>query len=372
MLDIWILNVGHGDSIVLEYRNAGAKAFAVIDSNWSGEGEPAAVKKLRELGAKSLSFVALTHPHADHYTGLSVILDQYKGKIANFFSFPFRPFADNRIRKLAEAYARVFKTTDSAEVKRRMHEFIVILKSAKEQFGEQRWLEMDGVYNDLMPEGFAGADIISILPPARAKGYYLEMIEKGDLNLASGQLNENELSAAFLIKVAGVEIILGGDGTRANWTHLFRQWSRKPLKLRALAAKLPHHGSREDCAPDVLRNIFSSTGSEIACISANGRTHPHLEVLRDLEASKIAPYCTNLSVDCGAKFREVISGPELSPRLLRFLSTIQEPSQYDKKPCQGDIHLSILATGDIKIYPEFDNACPYRHNFISDVRGGRR
>jgi glyoxylase-like metal-dependent hydrolase (beta-lactamase superfamily II) len=48
-----------------------------------------ALHKLRDLGATALSFVCLTHPHADHYRGFKDIIAAYNGKIGNFFLFPW-------------------------------------------------------------------------------------------------------------------------------------------------------------------------------------------------------------------------------------------------------------------------------------------
>lgn len=45
-----------------------------------------AYAKLEELNANNVSFVALTHPHLDHYLGLSCTLKDFK--VNYFFSFP--------------------------------------------------------------------------------------------------------------------------------------------------------------------------------------------------------------------------------------------------------------------------------------------
>ena len=47
MLEIWILNVGKGDSAVIKYSKPEGEAFAVIDSNMRAEDiEPRALLKL--------------------------------------------------------------------------------------------------------------------------------------------------------------------------------------------------------------------------------------------------------------------------------------------------------------------------------------
>lgn len=86
MLRIHVLNVGHGDSIVLEHEDNGARSFGVIDSNGVLGQDPPALVKLRALGAKRLSFVALTHPHADHFVGLHRILKEFDGEVGRIYT----------------------------------------------------------------------------------------------------------------------------------------------------------------------------------------------------------------------------------------------------------------------------------------------
>jgi len=359
VLDIWILNVGHGDSIILHLHGDEADTFAVIDSNTEGTQPPRALEKLYSLGADRLSFVALTHPHADHYSGLREICRQFSGRISNFYCFPFGPFVKGRLKKLAEAYAAALNKTDSERFRRNLKEFILLMTQVNQDFGEEKWIELDGHFNDIFPEGFKGVDIISILPPADAKGYFMQLLDHGSLDHVGNRSKENDLSAAFLVRFGGAEIVLGGDGTTTNWLKLAKAWSRKDWNLSADAVKLPHHGSKGDNPPKVLDNFFGD-GHRIGVISANGRSHPHADVLASLDELNIKPYCTNLSQHCGGKFREQFSAPELAPRLLRFISTMREPSPSFKNPCQGDICLSISDNGEVTVTSEFDNACPYR------------
>jgi metal-dependent hydrolase (beta-lactamase superfamily II) len=65
MLKVHVLNVEHGDSIIVEFNGS----FGLIDSNRCGQRIPA-LEKLQALGAERLRFVALTHPHHDHYRGI--------------------------------------------------------------------------------------------------------------------------------------------------------------------------------------------------------------------------------------------------------------------------------------------------------------
>lgn len=84
-LVVYVLNVGDGDAIVIQFPEvAGRRAIAVVDSN-SG---PKSVTLLRELGATQLRFVAATHPHIDHIRGLEQILKTFE--VEEFWDSGFR------------------------------------------------------------------------------------------------------------------------------------------------------------------------------------------------------------------------------------------------------------------------------------------
>ena len=113
MLSIHILNVGHGNSAIIQYQTSKEKSFGVIDSNHEGDGDPPVLSKLIELGADNISFIALTHPHADHYTGLSKVIETYKNKISNFYSYPIvLHMTTGHFKELAKMYGAIHQSQE--------------------------------------------------------------------------------------------------------------------------------------------------------------------------------------------------------------------------------------------------------------------
>lgn len=358
MLSIWVLNAGKGDSIVLHYDGPNGSTFAVIDSNRHGAVTPA-LKKLKELGAKRISFVALTHPHADHYSGLADVLDAYAGAIDNFYTYPIDRENSDRLNKLTKICRQIHQSTDGKTVKRQIVEFLEILKHGK-RIGLDNWEEITGYRTQLFPSGFDGVELWGILPPAKVKGDYFQRIDSGDVSVLDQKPDLNRLSIAFSISYEGIEIILGGDGTYENWMDHKRAWGRIGKTPSALVVKLPHHGSKKDCAPDVIDYVFADRGERIAAISANGRSHPHEETYAALEERNIKPYCTNLATQCGANIHTMLTVPDLDPVLRRYLASYSEPAGAAIQPCQGDIEVRIDVGAEIKVIPQFNHACPYR------------
>jgi len=364
LLTFHFLNVNHGDSIVIEYQNDIEKVFGVIDSNIvDPHSPPPALEKLKSLGAKKLSFIALTHPHADHYSGLSQIIDYYKNNISNFYSFPLDAFIPGRLKDIAKIYQKIHDNVDSPTLKRTLNEFVKILLFAKKYIGLDKWQEPNGCDNKIAPEGFKGVSISVILPHPRYKGPYFQMIEQqSDEIIALEQLNN--LSMAFQITYGDFEIILGGDGTNLSWSDHIKYSQNRGIQFGGDIVKLPHHGSHIDCTKRNIKHLFKDgDGRKIACISANGRSHPHPDIFKILSKIKIDPYCTNLSKICGANIKEFEIIPEITPVLNRFICSVGEPGRKGIQPCQGDITINIHKNGHVEVTPQYNNMCQYRGDF---------
>jgi beta-lactamase superfamily II metal-dependent hydrolase len=366
LLLIHILNVGHGDSIILEYRATRSSAFAVIDSNCSINEIPRALHKLQELNAESLSFIAITHPHADHYMGMGKIMDAYVDQIDNLYTFPVEKDR-NRLKKLAEAYVHTINSTDSETVINQSYELIYILKLAQKI---PCWETPSGTINRIIAPGFEDVEIHTILPPARVKGDFFQKITSDKAQPEDPK--QNDLSLAFLIKYQGHNIVLGGDGTYNNWIYQSKRLSHIKANLNAIAAKLPHHGSKHDCQDQVLQMIYGEVKPTeklpIACISANGGVHhPHSSVLKSLAEKKIKPYCTNLAKQCGNNIKNLPLAPQLDPTLLRYINTVADDSNSARQPCQGDITICINDQGEFSISTQYENSCALRgdYDFLS-------
>jgi metal-dependent hydrolase (beta-lactamase superfamily II) len=157
MLSFHILNVEHGLSVVVEYEADGRRHFGVIDSNAPAGAEPKALTKLRTLGAESLSFVALTHPHWDHFAGLFSVIKQFGDEISAFYSFPMGDLLTNRkrLRAMATKLNRLVKT-DSPEIRHSALELIQIIKWADDSKTKTHWYECAGDLNSIAPFGFKG------------------------------------------------------------------------------------------------------------------------------------------------------------------------------------------------------------------------
>ena len=82
-LNAYFINVGQGDSEYLELPNG---KNALIDggpANPSGAGDPLLAQFLTQHGITHIDYVLLTHPHADHFTGLRYVFSH--ARVDNFY-----------------------------------------------------------------------------------------------------------------------------------------------------------------------------------------------------------------------------------------------------------------------------------------------
>ncbi len=358
MLRFHILNVGQGDSIVIEYFGKNKSAFAVVDSNRVGDEEPRALTKLRSLGADALSFICLTHPHMDHYRGLSSILSAFEGKIDQFFWFPAGDYIGKNVKKLTRQYKEIADSQDNPEIHKALYEFVSIMMQTHKDKAISVMPELSGPYSLVAAKDFDDVEIYSLMPFRKMKGAYLDRIRQSDPSIFESDA-ENEISVAILLCYKGVKVILGGDASAKNWrTRADWERTRNLKRVNSEAVKLPHHGSKRDCTSDTLDVVFRQTGNRYAFISADGIRHPDVEVLTALEERGIRPYCTNLHSSCGANVQRLIPTVGLDPVLGRYLN--QLASAPYRQACQGDITFSISDDGECAIDREYQVPCAYR------------
>lgn len=367
MLTIHVLNVEHGNSAVVEFDNGTEKVFGVVDSNLpSSATEPRALTKLRELGARRLSFVCLTHPHADHFKGLYSIIQEFEGSIDYFYSCPFGALFQNqgRLKKFATKLQAIYRMSEG-EPRKAALELLQIIRWATDanRAGSVDWHECAGDHFQLAPTGFAGVSIATILPPSKSKGPYIQQIERQD-GFIMGTFRENEISLALQISYRGAVIVLGGDGTITNWTDRRRWEKNSNTTINASVVNLPHHGSQQDCSDDVLSQLFATHGDRAGVTSANGRSHPSFEVIQWMEKSGVKPYCTNLIPQCGANAQRLLTLPTLDPRMRRWVRDVATNAAM-VQPCQGDVSVLVDGAGNISVSRQFRNVCAYRGEYAA-------
>ena len=361
MLNLHFLNVENGDCIIVEFSDGSDKAFGLIDCNRTPRRVSPALDRLKGLGADHLEFVCITHPDADHYTGIFDVLQAYDGRISTFATFPLSTLLtdDERLKRYAHKVLQLVDRGDDEEIATRHLELLQILQFAKEKFLPDNWIEVTGDHDRIGLSGFGDVEFYGIGPPKKMRGAIVQSVLS---SAAFAKVDNNEVSVAIEIRYAGRRVTLGGDATNDNWVWHRRYREKLGLTITSDLVKLPHHGSRYDNSSDTLRDFFNGKDRPIAIISANGRSHPDLETLEKLEALSCARLCTNLFNPNERMLKRLYTNDSISTLLKSYLNIYTFCNTGVPQTCKGDICVSIHADGAITSSTEFNPLCPCTPN----------
>ena len=244
-LKIVFLDVGQGDGIYVATQDGHRYLFDGGSTSRSNIGRNVLVPFLKYEGTGELDCVFLSHPDADHISGVMEMLEQ-------------QTELGIRIRAVA--------LPDIAEEAR--DDSYRKLEETAEMAGCQVLYLSSGM---VLQNG--GLTIRCVNP---VKGAYIR--------------EANEYSACFLLEQEGVQVLLTGDITGESEQ---RMWQEVQEYLHPESGvflwKIAHHGSKystpqaflEDAMPDV---------AVISCGAGNSYGHPHDELLRRLETTAARIY----------------------------------------------------------------------------------
>jgi beta-lactamase superfamily II metal-dependent hydrolase len=257
---------GGGDAILLTDSTGSGMRHALIDAGPQGvdASNPGYVlQRLQALGVTRLDFVQLTHAHADHYAGLSQVLN---GIPVGWFVY------NGQQRANIGGYQTVLTAA------RARADSVVVPAAVTE-----------------LPFGYeAGA--VRVVPPLTT---YL-----ANSNASGDELNEGSLGTS--LRRGTFSMFFTGDGemeANARWRTSF-----PALSGGVTALKVGHHGANDA----VFDNGFSGssawlahTAPQIAVISANGRSHPRINALTAILGwPATETYCTSVHGDIAIRVAE--------------------------------------------------------------------
>jgi len=242
-----------------------------VDSNRKHQETPIpALEFLKKMEKKKrldkIAFVALTHPHFDHFRGLYHIIEAFKPKIERFWDFGVK------VKPIANYFYRIYRDD---EEKQRADEFYQL-------------------YN---------IDVIALSPSGEDQEDYLSKISLYDtdkLPSGVGGIDHNKISSILLIRFHNHFIILGSDADKVIWGRLLRDERRISLKdtvhptdyLKSHIVKVSHHGSTTGLHPELWQTL-SIPGVTVAVISADGTVNPRRETVIAILSSGAKAFCTN-------------------------------------------------------------------------------
>jgi len=250
LLGLHVLGGGVGESIVLELPQGG---WGVIDCYAGTLRDPATnltFQFLHERGVSELEFLALTHPHADHYRGLLDLLEEFS--VRQFWRFGGVSSKEllRLVRGLTEDAQQRQNKSQAAEAR-----YLDDVLRHVDHLRRSKHLQMTAMADVKplypMPHGEPAnpskAQIFSIAPLTNTVEKYQEQLTRcfdSDDRLLPllPNLDQNTISAALRIVYGETTLILGGDVTSESWVEVLQSprwttagWPAKRSKSAIMA-----------------------------------------------------------------------------------------------------------------------------------------
>ncbi len=337
-VNVIVFGPGFGESIVLYVPDLG---WGVIDSctyKKSNLSLNPALEFLKTQHVSNLAFIVLTHPHRDHFQGLSLIIDHFLGRIQRICYYSGEGIREYRLflakkHLLSEPglveLASIFKKFEQAK-KAGAH--ILKISERTEILRRARY-------------GSNEVEMIALSPSAESITRYVQRLHKaiprkdGDFTGELEDADHNLLSSAIFCRVGDACLMLGSDleiGENENMGWRGVLLNPDSPGLAAQFVKVPHHGSRNAFYERAWR-AFSRNTFPISVITPYDRMFDPLPRAEVVE--KISKFSNTTAITAKTK----TARPEkiYGERIVRNLYGIKE-WKYVVKPDQiGCVRVSL-------------------------------
>ena len=236
-----------------------------------------------------LRFVALTHPHDDHYRGLGKLIQAHHQEIAELWR---PPMTDH----WAKAYIRYRKRCENNPIHAPSDDPIKGLERVFKEFRERRdKVKILGSGQRMLNERIGGYDlsIVSVAPSLndidRAQQELLDLVDDRQPR-SKPRFDPNLTSAALIISWNRTKILLGGDLVCGKGK--FEGWSTASPRIperQFQVVKIAHHASTGAQDWDLLRRLKPKLSIVTPFRNATNRQPPRpADIKRLIENSRVA------------------------------------------------------------------------------------
>lgn len=254
-MEVSFLNVGHGDSILINWEVDEEKHIGIVDCNKNKSTNPI-LDYLINQHIRKIDFIVLSHPHVDHYSGFPELFDYIGTNSIEVGHFIHTLYGDPKYLNWAE-----IEYTDRLLLQTVIDNFLDLNDNKKLikniELATQNWsIDLFGNYS------------LKAISPSdsevRTRKDKINFYKNENRAICSS--SSNYLSTVFVLsnKISDKHILLTSDAT--NYT-LERLVNSSQLKQTFAAIQVPHHGSSKSLV-EKFWNTLSYEEHKKAIISA--------------------------------------------------------------------------------------------------------
>ena len=308
LLKIHVIGAGKGESIILEMPN---NNWGVVDcyspSLSDSEANPTIIF-LRRNNVEELEFLCLTHPHDDHYLGMTQLIKEFR--VNRFWRFPPRP-----LQKVVKYFKAVDKEkgicySDSAEELKEIFRLFDEIRREKDRIAKE-FVELTEGFKLLLNATISIGEekvplrIFSLGPSGNLVDTYQEVLEKyfsGKIMYASKiDPIHNLISSVLLVVYGNTHVILGGDAPKKNWKYILNNFAENlygDISIASHLVKISHHGSLTGLVNNLWKTLTNNKAySSYAVLTPFTRYGlPERLVVEHISSYTMEVFSTNL--DC--------------------------------------------------------------------------
>ena len=288
MLSITFKNVGHGDTIIIEWQNdSGENEIGIIDCHQQEKKSNAVIEHIRRKGYRKIRFMILSHPHVDHFSGFPSLLEFCKKNHVTIERFWHTSAYDaafmgefiNKITPDELIDSFVNRKRDRSELRGLFREIDhlhggTVLKKAG-IVNESSYLPL----NKRLRLEFLAPSGYDELKKYLQKSFQFTPAEEFKLKGRENNPAANLLAAVIMIKTDKWHVLLTSDALKSTIQRLYKS-EHDRLDNRAVAVQVPHHGSK-DSHFEEFWNKIPNREEAAAFVSVGGKYNlPAKEIIR--------------------------------------------------------------------------------------------
>jgi hypothetical protein len=302
-LGIHVFGPGFGESIVVDLPDG---QLGIVDFFQFGSATPLKDHIARRFAGRQVAFLALTHPHADHCTGLEALLETTP--IDRYWLFN-----GYQLAALVKYFEEVGKLRRGDAVE-------VALATRSSSVGSEI-LYLDRHLKPLLRRNSVGIACLApsrvetlcggevtvefVTPSDRHAYLYADQLAEwcrrlplhGDLAAADLRrllVNHNQVSGALLVQYGETCLVLMSDAEQPLWRDYLASIKGRPRR-RVQLIKVSHHGSDTGFDTELYREGFDASGA-VAVVTPFSRLRdplPQKEPILGIKSLVGEVLCTN-------------------------------------------------------------------------------